>query len=130
MLARDVMITDVTIVPPETTIDKAAQIMADLDVDGLPVGRAEALAGIITAQDIILRVVAPRQDPRATRVEAVMSTQVYCCAPDTPLEEVLRTMAEHQVRRMPVLDAGKVIGLIMRGDIERAQGVPEAERSG
>src|SRR5690348_6375027 len=103
MLARDVMITDVTIVPPETTIDKAAQIMADLDVDGLPVGLAEALAGIITAQDIILRVVAPRQDPRATRVEAVMSTQVYCCKADTPIAEVLAEMNAHQVRRMPVL---------------------------
>ena len=130
MLARDVMITDVTIVPPETTIDKAAQLMADLDVDGLPVGRAEALAGIITAQDIIFRVVAPRQDPRATRVESVMSTQIYCCAADTPVEDVLAEMTAHQVRRMPVLDAGRVVGLIMRADIEQAQGLPEAERSG
>ena len=130
MLVRDVMTSDVTVVPPEITVDKAAQIMADLDMDGLPVGREDALAGIITAQDIILRVVAPRQDPRATRVDQVMSKQVYCCAADASIEDVLAEMTEHQVRRMPVLDAsGKIVGLVMRSDILSAQGQPETERS-
>jgi CBS domain-containing protein len=130
MLVRDVMISDVSVVAPEITVDEAAQIMADLDIDGLPVGRADALCGILTAQDIILRVVAPRQDPRATRVEQVMSKQVYSCAADAPVAEVLAAMAEHQVRRMPVLDAaGKLVGLVMRSDLERAQGQPETERS-
>ena len=131
MLVRDVMTSDVTVVPPEITVDKAAQIMADLDIDGLPVGSEDALAGIITAQDIILRVVAPRQDPRATRVDQVMSKQVFCCAPDATVEHVLAAMNEHQVRRMPVRDAtGKIVGLVMRSDIERTRDQPETQRSG
>jgi hypothetical protein len=70
MRINEVMVTDVTVVAAETTIDVAAQIMADLDFGAPPIGRpAVRPEGILTGRDILLRVIAPRCDPRTTRVD-------------------------------------------------------------
>jgi CBS domain-containing protein len=123
MRVREVMASDVTVVAPSTTIDAAAQIMADLDVDALPVGETEAApAGIITSRDILLRVVAPRRDPRTTRVAEAMSADVFCCAAEDDTADVLREMERRQVRRMPVLDGdGRIVGLVTRDALEQAE---------
>jgi CBS domain-containing protein len=121
MRVSKVMASDVSVVTPGTTIDAAAQMMADLDIDALPVGETEgALAGIITSRDILLRVVAPRRDPRATRVAEAMTATVFSCAADDDVEDVLRKMERHQVRRMPVLDdEGRIVGLVTRAMLEQ-----------
>jgi CBS domain-containing protein len=123
MRVSEVMASDVSVVAPGTTIDAAAQIMADLDVDGLPVGETEeTLAGIITSRDILLRVVAPRRDPRTTRVAEAMSTNVFTCAPEDEAAVVLRDMERNQVRRMPVVDGnGRIVGLVTRAALEQAE---------
>ena len=123
MMVRDAMVEDVTVVASDTTVDAAAQIMADLDVGALPVGRLGAPPeGIITDRDILLRVVAPRRDPRTTRIGDIMSTQLFCCHDEDDTEAVLREMARHQVRRMPVIDAeGRLTGIVTRDDLERAR---------
>ena len=120
MRVSEVMASDVSVVAPNTTIDAAAQMMADLDVDALPVGEPEgALAGIITGRDILLRVVAPRRDPRTTRVAEAMSAGVLCCAPEDDSQDVLREMERRQVRQMPVLDGeGRIVGLVTRAVLE------------
>jgi CBS domain-containing protein len=122
MRINEVMVTDVTVVAPETTIDVAAQIMADLDFGALPIGRPGARPeGILTGRDILLRVIAPRRDPRTTRVDAVMSSDLFCCRPDDEIEDVLRDMERHQVRRMPVCDAeDHLVGMVTQSDIEGA----------
>lgn len=121
MRVSKVMASDVVVVAPGTTIDAAAQMMADLDLDALPVGESEgALAGIITGRDILLRVVAPRRDPRATRVAEAMTATVFSCAADDDVEDVLRRMERHQVQRMPVLDEdGRIVGLVTRAVLEQ-----------
>lgn len=121
MRVSKVMASDVVVVAPGTTIDAAAQMMADLDLDALPVGESEgALAGIITGRDILLRVVAPRRDPRATRVADAMTATVFSCAADDDVEDVLRRMERHQVQRMPVLDEdGRIVGLVTRAVLEQ-----------
>jgi CBS domain-containing protein len=121
MRVSKVMASDVTVVTPGTTIDAAAQMMADLDIDALPVGEMEgAVAGIITSRDILLRVVALRRDPRSTRVAEAMTTEVFTCAPDDDSEDVLRKMERHRVQRMPVLDGdGRIVGLVTRAVLEQ-----------
>ena len=121
MRVSKVMASDVVVVAPGTTIDAAAQMMADLDLDALPVGESEgALAGIITGRDILLRVVAPRRDPRATRVADAMTATVFSCAADDDIADVLRKMERHQVQRMPVLDEdGRIVGLVTRAVLEQ-----------
>lgn len=122
MLVRDVMVTDVTVISPETTVDAAAQIMADLDVGALPVGANDAVPdGIVTGRDILLRVVAPRRDPRTTPVGDVMSRDLLCCRAEDEVEAVQREMERHQVRRMPVVDAeGRMIGMVTASDLAGA----------
>lgn len=122
MLVREVMVTDVTVISPDTTADAAAQIMADLDVDALPVGANDAVPeGIVTGRDILLRVVAPRRDPRATPVGDVMSRDLLCCRAEDDVAAVQREMERHQVRRMPVVDAeGRMIGMVTESDLARA----------
>lgn len=132
MRVSEAMASDVTVVAPGATIDAAAQIMADLDIDALPVGETEgALAGIITSRDILLRVVAPRRDPRTTRVAEVMSANVFTCAAEDEAEDVLREMERRQVRRMPVLDGdGRIVGLVTRDALEQAELRMAAPRQG
>jgi len=132
MRVREVMASDVTVVAPGTTVDAAAQIMADLDIDALPVGETEgALAGIITGRDILLRVVAPRRDPRTTRVAEAMSTNPLCCAAEDDAEDVLREMERRQVRRMPVLDGdGRIVGLVTREALQQGEPRMAAPRQG
>lgn len=78
-------------------------------------------AGIITGRDILLRVVAPRRDPRTTRVETVMASDLFFCRAEDEIDDVLRDMERHQVRRMPVCDAAdELVGMVTRSDIERA----------
>jgi CBS domain-containing protein len=121
MRVSEVMASDVAVVAPDTTVDAAAQMMADLDVDALPVGEAEgALAGIITSRDILLRVVAPRRDPRSTRIAEAMTAVIFSCAPEDDPRDVLREMERHQVRQMPVLDRrGRILGLVTRAVLEQ-----------
>jgi CBS domain-containing protein len=121
MRISKVMTSDVTVVAPGATIDAAAQMMADLDIDALPVGESEGeLVGIITSRDILLRVVAPRRDPRTTRVAEAMTTTVFSCAADDGIEDVLRKMERHRVQRMPVLDGdGRIVGLVTRAVLEQ-----------
>lgn len=123
MLVREVMASDVPAVAVDTTVDAVAQIMADLDVGALPVGSEGGRPeGIITSGDILLRVVAPRRDPRVTPVGEVMSTRLFSCNDEDEVEEVLRVMERHQVRRMPVTDReGRLLGMVAFEDIRRAQ---------
>jgi CBS domain-containing protein len=118
------MAEDIATLAPDETIQSAARIMAEHGLGAMPVGTAEALQGILTEHDIIIRVVAAGRDAAATRVRDVMSSHVVTCGADTPLAQVAEEMAERQIRRMPVLDAaGRLIGMVTldrRGDAETA----------
>jgi CBS domain-containing protein len=122
MRVRDIMVRDVHVVAPDMPVDEAAQMMADLDLGALPVGEPGAKPlGILTDRDILIRVVALCRDPHSTRVGETMSSELFVCHPDDPVEVVLRQMQEHQVRRMPVLDAeDRMIGFVTLGDLRRA----------
>lgn len=128
MLVREVMVTDVTVIPTDTTIDTAAQIMADLDVGALPVGEVDSFPeGILTGRDILLRVVAPRRDPRTTRAGEVMSRDLVCCRGEDEVEAVRREMERHQIRRMPVVDGeGRMIGMLAESDLARVSAASPA----
>lgn len=121
MRVREVMVTDVAVISPDTTIDAVAQMMADLDIGALPVGGDETPEGIVTDRDILLRVVAPRRDPRITRAGEVMSRDLYCCHADDDVAAVEREMERRQVRRAPVVDGdGHMVGMVAREDLARA----------
>ena len=115
---QEVMTSDVQTVSPQDTIQRAAQLMDDLNVGAIPVLDGDKLIGMITDRDITVRSTAVGQDPRSTKVTDVMSTDVRTCTVDQSVQDVLDQMADVQIRRVPVVDdSGKVIGIVSLGDV-------------
>jgi CBS domain-containing protein len=116
---RDVMTPDVQSISPQETVQRAAQLMDELNVGAIPVLDGRKLVGMITDRDITVRSTAAGQAPDQARVGDVMSTDVRTCAPDQTVDEVLDQMADVQIRRVPVVDAQsqQVIGIVSLGDM-------------
>ena len=120
MKVSDVMTRDVEFVPADATVREAATTMAEHDVGAVLVGSAERPEGILTDRDIILRVVVEGRDLIDLRVRDAMSSSLFTCRADDPVEAVAKEMEEHQVRRFPVLgDDGTVVGIVVRSDLVR-----------
>jgi CBS domain-containing protein len=116
---RELMTTNPTTVEPSAPVADAARVMKQQDVGPVPVvENGDRLAGIVTDRDIVLRVVAEGGDPQSTTVGEIMSRDLATVDPDQPLEEALRLMARHQVRRLPVCEEdGRLVGIVAQADI-------------
>jgi CBS domain-containing protein len=115
MRVSELMLRDVTLVPPEDTVQNAARTIADIDSRFILVGVDERVVGILTIRDILIRLVAAGLDPTATPVSQVMSSSLFTCTEEDTAESVAERMAEHHVEQMPVLDAGgRLVGMITR----------------
>tara|TARA_Y100001933_G_scaffold18904_1_gene16213 strand:- start:184 stop:630 length:447 start_codon:yes stop_codon:yes gene_type:complete len=109
-------------VSPETTVLEASQIMNDQHIGSLlVVGHEGGLVGIVTERDFLRRVIADQRDPSETSVSEIMTRSILTCTPDTRLEEVRATMRDRRVRHMPVIDAGRLVGMISIGDLNFAE---------
>jgi CBS domain-containing protein len=114
----EVMTRGVRSLSPTDTVVLAAQAMDELNVGVIPVCEGDRLVGMVTDRDIVVRGVAQELDGRTTRLSDVMSTHVRCATEDQDVDEVLSTMADTQIRRMPVVDGEqKLVGIISIGDI-------------
>jgi CBS domain-containing protein len=115
MQVSELMLRDVTLVPPEDTVQNAARTIADIDSRFILVGLDERVVGILTIRDILIRLVAAGLDPTATPVSQVMSSSLFTCTEEDSAEDVAERMAEHRIEQMPVLDAGgRLVGVITR----------------
>jgi CBS domain-containing protein len=116
---QEIMTRDVQTISPQETVQRAAQLMDELNVGAIPVLEGDKLVGMITDRDITVRSVAAGQAPDATRVADVMSTDVRTCTPGQSVDEVLGQMGDVQIRRIPVLDeqSHQVIGIVSLGDV-------------
>jgi CBS domain-containing protein len=102
----------------DATAFEAANAMAEEDVGSLPVVDSDGiLAGMVTDRDITLRVVAARRDPDSTPVREIASTEIIPAYPDEPLDEALLQMAHRQVRRLPVIEDDRVVGILAQADV-------------
>jgi len=114
---RDAMTADPRSIGKSVSVVEAAQLMREQDIGSLPITDDERLVGMITDRDITMRVVAEAADPNATSVEDVYSRDLVSVAPDNDLEEALGLMARHQVRRLPVVEDGRLVGIVAQADI-------------
>jgi CBS domain-containing protein len=115
---RDAMTANPRTVLLDASAFEAAKAMAEEDVGSIPVVDADGiLAGIVTDRDIALRVVAAGRDPSSTPVREIASKDVIPAYPDEPLDEALVSMAHRQVRRLPVIEDDRVIGILAQADV-------------
>lgn len=106
-------------VPSSVTVSEAVQEMNRHRVGAILVMDGSQLAGIFTERDVLTRVVAPGLDPRTTRITQVMTDKVLSVMPETSVQQVMEIFAEKRCRHLPVMDAGRLVGLISIGDVSR-----------
>ena len=106
---------------PDTTALDAARLMNDHHIGSLVVVSEGRLIGIFTERDVMRRLVAAHRDPASTLVREVMTTPVACATPDTPTAELQATMREKRIRHLPVVEGGRVVGMISIGDLNRVE---------
>ncbi len=125
--ARDIMQPQPEIMSIDTTIAQAARTMAEKDLGAVPICNSEGrLEGMLTDRDIATKVVAAGKDPTTTKLgEVAQGTELVTIGADDSIAEALQTMKDHKVRRLPVIDGQKVVGMISQGDL--AQHVPSDE---
>lgn len=125
---RDIMTTNVTYSNPQDPVMQAAQKMKQLNVGSIPVCDAnQNVIGMITDRDICLRCVADNL-PNSTPVQQVMSQNVVTASPDMSVDKAAHLMSERQIRRLPVVENGKMVGIVAIGDLATRH--PSAEEAG
>lgn len=117
MKVRDKMTTNVTYINPESTVVEAAQLMQKHNVGSLPVCDQSGVVGIVTDRDIIVRNIAHGNNPQSTPVRDVMTSRVATASPDMDVDDVTKMMAQNQIRRVPVVDNNKIVGMLALGDV-------------
>ena len=122
MQVRDLMSPNIISVAPDESAALAARLLKRYNVGSLPVcGEGGDLRGILTDRDIVTRCVAAEEDPGKVKVRDIMSRGCACVYPEDDVREASRMMASAQVRRLPVTEEGKVVGIITLGDIALSQ---------
>jgi CBS domain-containing protein len=118
--ARDVMSDDCTCVGENDTLLDAAKKLAELDVGALPIcGEDDRLKGMLTDRDIVVKALAQGRDPGSTRAGDLGQgdSETVTIGADDSIDEALRTMIDHKVRRLPVIDGKRLVGIISQADI-------------
>lgn len=125
--AREIMTPDATFCGDDVTAADAARKMADTSIGAVPVCNSEGrLTGVITDRDLALQVIAAGRDPQATMVSDLLDdSEVVTIGADDSAEEAIHTMKDHAVRRLPVIDGDRLIGMVSQADIARA--MPDAK---
>jgi CBS domain-containing protein len=124
---KEIMTRDVETCAPTATVQEVARLMADRNVGVVPIAEGDRLVGLVTDRDIAVRVVAKGADPRSEQIRQYVSTDVTTVRPDTTIEEALRIMEAHQIRRLPVCEDDRIVGIVSLGDLA-TKATPSPER--
>jgi CBS domain-containing protein len=119
---KEVMTSQVKTCEPDATVMEVAKVMAQEDVGPVPIVEEGRLTGIVTDRDIVVRVVAEGRDPSSTTVGEIASRDLVTVSPDDDLDSALEQLAQNQVRRIPVVDGDRLVGIVAQADIARLGG--------
>lgn len=114
---RDVMTPDPLTMPAESSVIEAARAMRDSDIGDVIVTRDGELCGIVTDRDLVVRALADGQDPGAVRLGDVCSGDVTALSPESTVDDAVRTMRDKAIRRLPVVEGGRAVGIVAIGDL-------------
>jgi CBS domain-containing protein len=118
--ARDVMTGGAECIGENETLVEAARKMKELDVGAMPIcGEDNRLKGMLTDRDIVVKALAVDKDPSSTRAGEFAQGKPVTIGADDSVEEALHTMAEHHVRRLPVIDGHDLVGVVSQADLAR-----------
>jgi CBS domain-containing protein len=121
---RDLLTTkgsQVLTIGPDASVLQAVLLMNDNKIGALVVTKSDEVVGMFTERDLLRRVVGEQRDPNTTRVSEVMTAEVVCCTPQTSLEEARGAMKNRRIRHLPVIEDGRLCGLISIGDLNAHQ---------
>jgi CBS domain-containing protein len=119
--AREIMTAGAECIGENATVREAARKMADLGVGSLPIcGEDNRLKGMLTDRDIVLKVLAAGDDADTITAGALAQGKPVTIGADDDTAEILRTMGQHQVRRLPVIDGHDLVGIVALADVARA----------
>ena len=114
---RDVMTANPRTLESSATAVDAARTMRDDDVGAVIVTDGDSICGIVTDRDITVRAIAEGQDPKQVTVGSLCTSDVITVTPDDSVQSAIRTMSDKAVRRLPVVDNGKPVGIVSLGDL-------------
>lgn len=114
---RDVMTTDPVCLPATTTLRDAAETMRDEDIGDVLVEDNGKLCGVVTDRDIVVRAIAEGRDTTTTKLGDVCTRDVITIEPDTKVSDAVRLMSDKAVRRLPVIEGGRPVGMVSIGDL-------------
>jgi CBS domain-containing protein len=114
---QDVMTPSPATAIPSQSLADAAKMMKEEDVGSVPVVDGSRLVGVLTDRDIVVRAVAEGKNPQTIQVGDIASPDVVTVRPDDDLDDALRLMAQYQVRRLPVVEHGELVGVLAQADV-------------
>jgi len=118
--ARDVMSSGAECVGENETVADAAKKLRELDVGAMPIcGEDDRLKGMLTDRDIVVELIAQGKDPASTKAIELGGEEVVTIGADDSVDEALRTMKDHQVRRLPVIDEQRLVGVVSVADLAK-----------
>jgi CBS domain-containing protein len=116
--AREIMSGGVDCIGENETVAEAARKMSQLGVGALPIcGEDDRLKGMLTDRDIVVKVIAEGKDPNACKAGELAQGKPVTIGADDSLEELVRTMAQHEVKRVPVIDGHRLVGVVSESDV-------------
>jgi CBS domain-containing protein len=119
--AREVMTGDAKCIGENDSVLDAAKRLAELGVGAMPIcGEDDRLKGMVTDRDIVVKVLAEGRDPSATKAGELGEGKPVTIGADDSIEEAIRTMKDHKVRRLPVIDGHELIGIVSQADLARS----------
>ena len=120
MKVRELMTGNPSSVESNATLGQVATLMKQEDCGSIPVVDGARLVGIVTDRDIVIRAVAAGKDPKTLRVSEVMSANPVTVGPDDDIKQAEKVMADRQIRRLPVVEKGALVGILVTAQIARA----------
>ena len=128
MRVKECMCSSVVQATPDTTLSDIAKLMSSNKVGSVPICNTQNnVVGFITDRDIITRCIANNLNCANTKASDIMNTEVIKTTPDTKVEEACRCMSENQIRRLPVIEDGQIVGMLTMGDLAQSNHVPTKE---
>jgi CBS domain-containing protein len=114
---REVMTENPEVVAGDTTVADAAKLMRDKDFGGVLIGDGDEVNGFLTDRDIAVRVVAEGRDPTSTTVGDVATTDLHTLSPDDSVDDAIELVRRHDIRRLPVVEGARPVGIVSIGDL-------------